>query len=163
MLTPSQQAEIRRILGYPAIGKPQSTFPTAASLFSSFRMIDPTGALETRMQTLQDFEEVHVFGQESSFFASYPQPFGEVYNPSDGSSPIYGFVPIIRVLQSDLTGSRDFAAFDQADVVTFNKNEPGRRRALLREKRRQLADYLVVPLDPDVANNLTGQRLFRRR
>jgi hypothetical protein len=163
MLTDTQQSEIRRILGYPAIGRPNASYPSVASMFSAFKLIDPTGALETRLQGLQVYEEVQIFGQEHTSFALYPQPFGESYTPSDGSAVVYGFVPIIRIFQSDLTGARDFASFEKADVVSFSPLEAARRRSLLREKRRQLADYLVVPLDPDVANNSGGSRSHRRR
>lgn len=161
MLTDIQQVELRRILGYPAIGTPVGSDITLASLSSYFRFFDPTGQLERRMLTLQTSEEVQIFGSEHENFSDYAQPFGEYYTPTDGSPTVYGWVPIIRLLQSDVTGSRSFAAFNNADIVAFSPLEIARRRSLLREKRQGLADFLYIPLDPDIQGN--RRSTYRRR
>ena len=149
MLTDTQQVEIRRILGYPAIGVPQKGTENVSSSLSAFRFLDPTGALERRMSSLATTEEVMIFGAEHLSFASYTPPVGENYTDSDSGITVWGYVPIIRILQSDVTGARAFAGFETADVVKFRKNELAMRKALVRDKKQELADFFCVPLSPD--------------
>lgn len=149
MLTNTQQAELRRILGYPAIGTPQMTTESVSSMLSAFRFLDPTGALERRMVSLSVDEEVMIFGAEHPAFTTYTTPPGESYTSSSTGLIVWGYVPIIRILQSDVTDARAFAAFEQADVVKFRRNELAMRRSIVKEKRQELADFLFVPLAPD--------------
>jgi hypothetical protein len=74
-------------------------------------------------------------------------------SPVQDSEPIYGYVPIIRVLESDLINSRENLDTQKADSWVPSPYELGKRSALLNSWRRRLADSLSVPLDPDIAGN----------
>lgn len=167
-ITATQQTEIRRMLGFAALGQPVSSNPTIASLFSVYRVLDPTSALEIRMNNLAQDEEVQVLGTESPFFASYGlagvvPPCISWLNEDTGLT-VSGFVPTIRILEGDIiTGLRRFIQFAKADVVTFNPMEARARKALLNKYRYDLATLLVVPLDPDLlgSGKSTKRKGFR--
>lgn len=119
MLTVTQQAEIRRVLGYPALGRPLSDFPTVGSMFSAYRILDPYGALETRMQTLTSYEEVQVLGAQHSAFsssyllASFGLPLG-----SSGGAVVYQFT------ENDRSGSIAAGGVGQA-IMAANNSRSG--------------------------------------
>jgi hypothetical protein len=80
-------------------------------------------------------------------------PNGPYYVPEDNPQPVYGYVPIIRTLESDLINSRENLDLAKADTYVPRSDEMAARATLWRFYRRQLADRLSVPLDPDIAGN----------
>lgn len=87
-------------------------------------------------------------------------PSGPYYVPEDTGAPIYGYVPIIRTLESDLINSRENLDLAKADTYVPRSDEMAARATLWRFYRRQMAERLSVPLDPDIAGNRT--RLSQR-
>jgi hypothetical protein len=167
--TSAQESEIRRMLGFAALGVPSSSNPLIASLLSAYRVLDPTSALENRFMSLTQDEEVQVLGSESASFVNYIAPVVPPcisWTNSDTSLVVYGFVPTIRVLEGDLIGkSRDNLGYDVADVITFRKTELGQRNSLVNKVRLDLATLLFVPLDPDLLGHgkrSGGRGRFRR-
>ena len=79
-----------------------------------------------------------------------PGPY--LSDPNLGST-IWGYLPVIRVLENDIAVSRSSLKFSTADVVTYRPSELSERNALLHRYRRELADRLGVPLDPDIVGN----------
>jgi hypothetical protein len=77
------------------------------------------------------------------------------------ATPTFGYLPTIRALESDLGGSRNFLFIHQAETFLPRANEPQIRLALLKRYRRELADRLSVPLDPDIASNRRGSGVSR--
>ncbi len=86
----------------------------------------------------------------------------ETFVVNDGAQTIYGYVPIIRILEGDTVNVRDSLDIKQADVFTPRPDEMRGRIALLRHYRRLIAERLNVPLDPDlVGNKSRGRMRFR--
>jgi hypothetical protein len=78
------------------------------------------------------------------------------------SAPVFGYMPIIYLLASDLGSTRLRLTAKVAGDVVPRPTELAERDALLRRYRRELADLLGVPLDPDiVGNRRRGQRMQR--
>lgn len=165
-ITVAQQAEIRRMLGFAALGQPVSSNPSIASLLSAYRVLDPTSALEIRMNNLTQDEEVQVLGSESASFVTYVAP---VIAPciswlnDDTGLTVYGFVPTIRILEGDLiTATRRWSSFSEAEVK-LNPRDLRLRQGTLDKVRLDLAKLLVVPLDPDLLGHGAHKRSTFRR
>lgn len=80
-------------------------------------------------------------------------PPGVKFVPQNATVPVYGYVPIIRILEADLIGGRTSLIAEKVDVLTYRRSELSEREALLRYWKRQLADRLNVPSEPDFAGN----------
>jgi hypothetical protein len=166
-LSDTQQVELRRILGYPAKGASASLALGYPAFASAFAMWQPYAVLERRMLELSQDEEVAIFGAEHSAFASYPVVNGVSQAPglrwtSSTGVVTYGYVPTIRSLESDLAGKPGaFGSFSSLNRVAFRPDELRLRRALLNQYRADLADFLSVPLDPNLVGN-RGRGRFRR-
>lgn len=91
MITETQKTEIRRILGFPAIGQAlnQSNVGIVASMHSYYRFYEPYEWMETRLNALEQDEEVQTFGAEHSAFASYVVPASLVATIV-GATPVVG-------------------------------------------------------------------------
>lgn len=87
-------------------------------------------------------------------------PPGPQYTPIGSTETTFGYVPIIHVLESDLINSRVNLDTKKADVWEPRQDELGVRYALLHHYRKELADRLSVPMDPDIAGN--ANRLTQR-
>lgn len=87
-------------------------------------------------------------------------PQGVKVKIASTAQPIWGFVPVIRILESDTINSRTFLFAQQADTFTPRPNEIAARKALCRELRLQLAGLLNAPLDIDLVGN--RRRRMRR-
>jgi hypothetical protein len=164
-LTTTQQAELRRFMGYPDIGQPVGTNVALASLASAWRFLDPIGYFEQRIQTLSQDAEVQLFGTESSFWNSYPvgvvKP-GLAWTDPKTNITYNGYIPTLRVLEADVVNVRRFLGFLKADVVDFRPTEPRQRAALYNYVRQQVSVLLAMPLDPKII--LPSRRgSFRRR
>lgn len=86
----------------------------------------------------------------------------ETFIINDGAQTVYGYVPIIRVLEGDAVNVRESLDIKQADVFTPNPKEMRGRIALLHRYRRLIAERLNVPLDPDlVGNKIRNHMRFR--
>ena len=83
----------------------------------------------------------------------------EAFVINDGAQTIYGYVPIIRILEGDAVNVRDSLDIKQADVFTPRSDELRGRVALLRRYRRLIAERLNVPLDPDLVGNKNRNRM----
>ncbi|MDB5093413.1 MAG: hypothetical protein JWO85_1514 [Candidatus Eremiobacteraeota bacterium] len=88
-------------------------------------------------------------------------PPGPYFQDPKLATPTFGYLPTIRALESDLGASRNFLFIHQADVFTPRADEPHVRNMLLKRYRRELADRLAVPLDPDIASNRKGNIVRR--
>ena len=86
-------------------------------------------------------------------------PPGEYLSDTSLAQPVWGYLPIIRVLQNDILASRLDLRASVADVVTLRATEIPERDALCNRMRRKLADALAVPLDPDIAGNRRQGRM----
>lgn len=278
MVTETQKAEVRRILGFPNLGNSASVqlgYPGFASVYSIWQ---PYAWLEYRFTTMSADEEVAIFGQESGYFSQYytpssltltistpsqiatgaqlqvdvdgnaitvtaqandtPQTFaarlatqimqnnsatqavlaasngpavtiisramgilgngivaqyissdpsllcsaglgspsiigvgvtaggmnppGPSMTPTSGAQTIYGYVPIIKQLEDDLANVRENLDTTRADVYIPRVDEFIARKALLHRYRRELADRLGVPLDPDLVGNRRRGRMRYR-
>lgn len=80
-------------------------------------------------------------------------PPGPQYTPKGTSDTVFGYVPIIHTLESDLVNVRRNLDTLKADVWTVRPDEAGARFELLRFYRKELANRLGVPLDPDLIGN----------
>lgn len=67
--------------------------------------------------------------------------------------PIFGYLPIIRQLESDLGYSRRNLSAAIAADVTLRTTELAERQALMQRFQRELADRLSVPVNPDIVGN----------
>ena len=90
-------------------------------------------------------------------------PPGEYLMDDTLTQPIWGYLPIIRALQSDILAARQDLLASKAYVVTFRSTEVPERAALCNVMRRKLADALSVPLDPDIAGNRRNRGYGRSR
>jgi hypothetical protein len=88
-------------------------------------------------------------------------PPGVKFTPQNATVPVYGYVPIIRLLEADLVGTRTSLIAEKVDVLTYRKSELRERAGLLRYWKRELADRFNVPSEPDFAKN--KQRMRGRR
>lgn len=87
-------------------------------------------------------------------------PPGPQFTPIGTNEPVFGYVPIIHILESDLLNARINLDTLKADVWEPRQDELGVRWALLRQYRKELADRLSVPLDPDLVGNAqSSQRI----
>lgn len=82
-------------------------------------------------------------------------PPGPQFKPLDGSPLITGYVPIIHVLESDLVNARTNLDTLSAEDWHPRQDELDVREALKNKFRRDLANALLVPLDPDIVGNNT--------
>jgi len=89
-------------------------------------------------------------------------PPGIQWLPQGATVPIYGYVPSIRLLEADMMTARANLATLEVDVIKRRPTELIEREWLLKRWRRELADRLNVPLDPDMAGN-KGRRRQRVR
>jgi len=87
-------------------------------------------------------------------------PPGIQWTPAGGTVPIYGYVPAIRLLEADLVGARANLSTLKVDVIERRPTELLEREWLLNRWKRELADRLNVPLNPDMAHN---KRRFSQR
>lgn len=87
-------------------------------------------------------------------------PPGPRFQDPSATEPVYGYVPIIRILESDLINARINLDTLKADVWEPRQDEVSARAVLWREYRKQLADRLSVPLDPDIVGN--GRQIAQR-
>lgn len=88
-------------------------------------------------------------------------PPGPILVPEGATQTLYGYVPIIRVLEGDLGASRENLSDRKAGEWEPRADEMQARAQLLRRYRVELAARLNVPLDPDLVGN-RGRRGFRR-
>ncbi len=65
------------------------------------------------------------------------------------STPVYGYLPILDVLEGAYAAASGNLDTIQADVWKGRSNELGQRYSLYRMWQGRLADFLGVPLDPD--------------
>lgn len=82
-------------------------------------------------------------------------PPGPQYTPTGTSETVFGYVPIIHQLEGDLVNARvnlDTLRADGAGGASWQprQDELSVRYALLRHYRRELANRLSVPLDPEI-------------
>src|SRR4029077_2146873 len=105
---------------------------------------------------------VAIGGSPSSFASGITSggqdPTGPNFLPRNANVPVYGYVPIIQMLESDLINARTSLGSLKVDVLTRRPSELAERDALLRRFRMELADRLNVPLDPDIAGNRSRRR-----
>lgn len=80
-------------------------------------------------------------------------PPGPYYTDSTLGLTTFGYLPIIRILESALANASDNLDSTKADSFVWRPSELAERTALLRRFRRELADRLGVPLDPDIVGN----------
>src|SRR5580704_7755536 len=80
-------------------------------------------------------------------------PPGPQFTPTGTTETVFGFVPIIHILESDLVNARQNLDTLSADVWNPRQDELDVRYALLTEYKRQLANAISVPLDPDLVGN----------
>jgi hypothetical protein len=164
-LTTTQQAEMRRFMGYPDIGQPVGSNVALASLASAWRFLDPIGYFEQRIQTLSQDAEVQLFGKESAFWNNYIAPIvppGISWTDPKTNIIYNGYIPTLRVLEGDVVNTRRFLGFLKADVVDFRPNEQRQRAALYNYYRGQVSVLLAMPLDPKIIPR-NGRNTFRRR
>lgn len=90
-------------------------------------------------------------------------PPGEYLFDESLIQPVWGYLPIIRVLQNDILAARQDLLVAKAEEVTFRLTEVPERAALCDTMRRKLADALAVPLDPDIAGNRRRRGYGRTR
>jgi hypothetical protein len=83
-------------------------------------------------------------------------PPGPQFTPIGTDETVFGYVPIIHILESDLINSRINLDTLKADVWQPRQDELKVRYALLWQYRKELADRISVPLDPDIASNASG-------
>jgi hypothetical protein len=88
-------------------------------------------------------------------------PPGPQFTPIGTVEPVFGYVPIIRVLEGDMLNARINLDTLQADVWKPRQDELKVRYALLKQYRMELADRLSVPIDPDLVGNrgMSAQRV----
>lgn len=67
--------------------------------------------------------------------------------------PVFGYIPILRLLEQDVGYSRRNLSASIAADVTLRSTELAERGALLERFRREMADRLSVPVNPDMAGN----------
>lgn len=80
-------------------------------------------------------------------------PPGPQFTPIGSDEVVFGYVPIIHILESDLINSRINLDTLKADVWEPRQDELRVRYALLWQYRKELADRLSVPVDPDIVGN----------
>jgi hypothetical protein len=88
-------------------------------------------------------------------------PPGPTIVPDGSVRPVFGYVPIIRILESDIGGARDNLDLQSVETYVPRPDEMESRARLLRRYRRELADRFNVPLDPDLVGNRRSGRLRR--
>jgi hypothetical protein len=97
----------------------------------------------------------------SGVTAGGTDPPGPYFQDPNLATPTFGYLPTIRALEGDLGQSRNFLFINQAETFIPRADEPQARVALLKRYRRELADRLSVPLDPDIASNRRGSVVRR--
>lgn len=106
--------------------------------------------------------QVAIGGSPSSFASGITSggqdPPGPNFLPRNSSVPVYGYVPIIQMLESDLINARSSLGSTKVDILTRRLSELAERDALLRRFRMELADRLNVKFDPDIAGNRSRGR-----
>lgn len=85
-------------------------------------------------------------------------PPGPRFIPQNSTSTVYGYIPILRILEADLIGVRGSLQTDKVDVLTFRKTELSEREALMNWFKRELADRINVPYYPDFTRNRSRGR-----
>ncbi len=80
-------------------------------------------------------------------------PNGPRYTDITSGETIFGYVPIIHVLESDLINSRQNLDTKSAAEWNPRQDELDVRWALKQQYCRELANRLSVPLYPDIVNN----------
>lgn len=86
-------------------------------------------------------------------------PPGPYFIPEGQNQPVYGYVPTVRVMEGDLANSRgnfDLLSAGKGDYIA-RPDELVARKALLFRYRREMADFLNVPIDPDLLGNRRGR------
>lgn len=101
------------------------------------------------------------------YTAGGTNPPGPRFVPDGQADPVYGFVPIVRMLEADQINSRnnlDMESVGGAGGSSYvpRKNEVAGRSALLFQWRRRMADFLNVPIDPDLLGNRSRLRVRAR-
>lgn len=87
-------------------------------------------------------------------------PPGPQYTPIGTTETVFGYVPIIHTLESDFINARINLDTLKAEEWQPRQDELAVRYALLRQYRKELADRLSVPLDPDLVGN--AQQISQR-
>lgn len=95
------------------------------------------------------------------FTAGGSNPPGPSMQVDGETRPTFGYVPIVRLLESDIAGARDNLDIQAVEGYTPRVDEMQARAGLLRRYRREIADRLNVPLDPDLVGN--RRSALRRR
>lgn len=80
-------------------------------------------------------------------------PPGPQFTPIGSANVVFGYVPIIHILESDLVNARINLDTLQADVWYPRQDELRVRYSLLWQYRKELANRLSVPIDPDIVGN----------
>lgn len=88
------------------------------------------------------------------------EPPGPQFTPIKTTAAIFGYVPIIHILEGDLLNARANLDTLQAAEWQPRQDELDVRYQLYNHYRIELANRLSVPLDPDIPGNL--QRLAQR-
>jgi hypothetical protein len=80
-------------------------------------------------------------------------PPGPQFTPIGTDNVVFGYVPIIHLLESDLINARINLDTLKADVWQPRQDELKVRYSLLWYYRKELADRISVPIDPDLTGN----------
>ena len=83
-------------------------------------------------------------------------PNGPRYTDITSGETIFGYVPIIHVLESDLVNARQNLDTLQASLWKPRQDEADVRWALKQQYCRELANRISVPLYPDIVGNNSG-------
>lgn len=74
-------------------------------------------------------------------------------SPNTQTAPIYGYLPILNYFETAYGNSTDILQIDRADVFTARKTVLAETFSLYQTWVMRLADYLGLPVNPDVTNN----------
>jgi hypothetical protein len=80
-------------------------------------------------------------------------PPGPQFTDIKSGEVTFGYVPIIHILESDLINARQNLDTLKAEEWEPRQDELDVRKALYDDYRRQLANCISVPLDPDIPGN----------
>lgn len=81
----------------------------------------------------------------------------------DNTAPVYGYIPILNGLESGYLGSAVNLDTKEAGPWKSRHNEQGQRMSLLETYRRQLADFLGTPINPDKRYSPRNTGIIRYR
>lgn len=85
-------------------------------------------------------------------------PPGPRFTPQGQTTIVYGYIPIIRILEADLTSGRRSLTTSKVDVLEFRPTELLEREKLMDWWKREMATGLNLPLYADFAGNRKRRR-----